>query len=185
MATESKTLQEDVALMLAFQNGDEAAFDSLFRRHARVLLGFFWRATGSRTAGEELVQETFLKIHRYKASYEPRATFRTYLFTVARSILQDNWRRMQKQKAERSLERAPEPVAHGNNPERAAASREALLQVERALEELPESQRTALLLVRYQGLPYEEAAATMGVTVIAVKSLLNRARKHLIHKVKK
>jgi RNA polymerase sigma-70 factor, ECF subfamily len=185
MAAETRSFDEDVTLMIAFQEGDEGAFDTLFRRHARLLLGFFWRATGSRTAGEELVQETFLKIHRYKASYEPRAAFRTYLFTVARSILQDNWRRMQKRRAERSLERAPEPVAQSIDPERAAASRETLRKVESAVTELPENQRTALLLVRYEGLSYDEAAATMGVTVVALKSLLNRARKHLIHKVRR
>ena len=171
--------------MLAFQGGDEGAFDTLYRRHVRGLLGFFWRATGSRTAGEELVQETFLKIHRYKASYEPRAAFRTYLFTVARSILQDNWRRLQKRRAERSIERAPEQVAQSGDPERVAASRETLREVERAVTQLPENQRTALLLVRYEGLSYEEAAATMGVTIVALKSLLNRARRHLIHKVKR
>ncbi len=120
-----------------------------------------------------------------KASYEPRAAFRTYLFTVARSIPHDNWRKVQKRRAERSLERAPEPVATGSDPERTALSREALRKVEQVVAELPENQRTALLLVRYEGLSYDEAAATMGVTLVALKSLLNIARKHLVHKVKR
>ncbi len=175
---------EDVTLMLAFQNGDEAAFDSLFRRYAVDLRRYFWRATGNDAAGEELVQETFLKIHRYKASYEPRAAFRTYLYAVARSILSDNWKRLKKQRAERDLAAVAEPAASHPGPEADVASREALANLEAAIATLPENQRTALVLVRYQGLSYQATATAMDTTVIAVKSLLNRARKHLVDRVK-
>ncbi len=175
---------EDAARMLAFQKGDESAFDTLFRSHAPDLVRFFWRATGSGDLAEELTQETFLKIHRYKASYEPRAAFRTYLFTVARSILLDNWKAVKRRRAERDLEAAPEPRDVHPTPEREAAGRQALDRVGRALDELPENQRTAVLLVRYEGLSYEAAAETMNLSLPALKSLLNRARMQLIDKVR-
>ncbi len=184
MGAEAGLYDEDVTLMLAFQNGDETAFDSLFRRYAQDLRRYFWRATGNEAAGDELVQETFLKIHRYKASYEPRASFRTYLYTVARSILSDNWKRIKKQRAERDLAAVAEPAASAPGPEDSVASREVLKNIETAIATLPDNQRTALMLVRYQGLSYEATAETMETSVTAVKSLLNRARKHLVDRVK-
>jgi RNA polymerase sigma-70 factor (ECF subfamily) len=132
---------------------------------------------------EEMVQETFLKMHRYRKSYEPRAAFRTYLYTVARSVLLNRWKSV-------LAARSPAPArpdaatdADQPDPEEQAVQRELLSRVEAAMHTLPESQRTALALVRYEGLSYEEAAETMKVSLAALKSLLNRARKELVEKV--
>lgn len=173
---------EDIGLMLAFKDGNEAAFDTLYRRHAPPLARYFWRSTMSQELSEELVQETFLKIHRYKHAYEPRASFRTYLYTVARSILLNNWKRIVKAGQQRGREMDRMPSA-GDTPERSFASRQLLARVNDALLSLPERQRTAINLVRLRGLSYEEAARAIGVTPKALKSLLNRARKHLIEQV--
>jgi len=173
---------EDIRLMLEFKQGNEAAFDTLYRRHAAPLARYFWRSTLSSDLSEELVQETFLKIHRYRSSYSPRASFKTYLYTVARSILIDNWKKIKinSRRRARELDRMPGPKG---GPERQAATRQTLDRVMAALLRLPERQRTAISLVRMEGLSYEEAARALGVTAKALKSLLNRARKQLIEQV--
>ena len=169
---------EDVQLMLRFKDGDNGAFESLYRKHATPLAGYFWRSTRSSAAADELVQETFFKIHRLRASYEPRASFRTYLFVVARSVLLSKARK-------RHEHELPEQIENGHRPgpEREVSSRELLHKVGQALASLPERQRTAIQMVRYEGMSYEEAAAVLGVSQKAMKSLLNRARTQLLEQV--
>ena len=178
-----EAFERDVQLMLDFQKGNLGAFDMLYREHAAPLARFFWRSTRNEHLSRELVQETFLKVHRYRESYKPLASFKTYLYTIARSTLIDNWKKTQ---ASRSVEleeaRVPDPAPAGN-PERVAAGREVMKKVRAAMEKLPERQRTALLLVRFEGLSYADAATTIGVSEKALKSLLNRARKQLLEQV--
>lgn len=178
-----EAFERDVQLMLDFQKGDHGAFDMLYREHAAPLARFFWRSTRNEHLSRELVQETFLKIHRYRANYQPRASFKTYLYTIARSTLIDNWK---KTKGAMSTEldeaRVPDQAASGN-PERVAEGREVVKKVRTAMLKLPERQRTALQLVRFEGMSYADAATTIGVSVKALKSLLNRARKQLLEQV--
>ncbi len=173
---------EDVTLMMAFQQGDERAFDTLYRKHAPALSRYFWRSTFSAPLSEEMVQETFLKIHRYKESYQPRAGFRTYLYMVARSILLNNWRGLQNSRLQADLDEDL-PLGGSSDMDDEIARREDLRRVQAALTTLPERQATALLLVRGEGLSYEDAAQTMGLSLSALKSLLNRARNLLAEKV--
>ncbi|MBM4355147.1 MAG: RNA polymerase sigma factor [Deltaproteobacteria bacterium] len=175
-------LDEDVKLMLAFQQGDERSFDTLYRRHAQALARYFWRSTFSTSLSEELVQETFLKIHRYKAGYQPRAGFRTYLYLVARSILLNHWKVVQAARLELELD-AEALEAERDDVDLEVARREELRRVQAALRNLPERQASALLLVRGEGLSYEEAAQAMEMSVPALKSLLNRARQQLAEQV--
>jgi len=173
---------EDVKLMLAFQQGDERAFDGLYRKHAPSLARYFWRLTFSTPLSEEMVQETFLKIHRYKASYQPRAGFKTYLYMVARSILLNNWKGVRNARQEDELD--GDGVAADDGPlDDVLSRRETLRHVQDALAELPERQASALLLVRSEGMSYEDAARALEMSVPALKSLLNRARNQLIEKV--
>ena len=172
---------EDIRLMLAFQLGNEAAFDTIYRRHAPALARFFWRSTFCWNMSEEMVQETFLKMHRYRKSYEPRAAFRTYLYTVARSVLLNRWKSV-------LAARSPAPArpdaatdADQPDPEEQAVQRELLSRVEAAMHTLPESQRTALALVRYEGLSYTLLEALgAGVPVLAADIPANRVRERLL-----
>jgi len=175
-------LEEDVRLMLAFQQGDERAFDTLYRRHTPALARYFWRSTFSRPLSEEMVQETFFKIHRYKASYQPRSGFKTYLYTVARSILLNNWKGVLSARLSAEVDADAMPAGSDSMDEQ-VGRREDLRRVQIALGQLPERQAQALLLVRGEGLSYEDAAEAMGMSVPALKSLLNRARGQLAEQV--
>jgi RNA polymerase sigma-70 factor (ECF subfamily) len=173
----------EVQAMLDFQAGNERAFDGLYLRHATVLGRFFHRAVGSRALSEELVQDTFFKIHRLRESYRPAASFRTYLFTVARSVLLNNWRRINQQRNTQTdlppdLDAGPASLVEAE-----LGSRQELRLLQQALAGLPERQRTALLLVRFEELSYEEAATIMKTSVPALKSILNRARTELLRQV--
>ncbi|RMF79232.1 MAG: RNA polymerase sigma factor [Nitrospirae bacterium] len=171
--------------MLRFQRGDEDGFVELFRRHHHPMARYLYRFTGSEAVAEELVQETFLRIHRARATYTPRARWRTWAYRIATNVALNHLRR---------AERAAEHVAAGEEGEpervvvadprpegadRRAEAAELARRLAAALAELPEAQRTAFLLSRLEGFGYKEVAEVLETTVPAVKSLVFRARDHL------
>jgi RNA polymerase sigma-70 factor (ECF subfamily) len=162
---------------------DKSAFDTLYRKHAGPLFGYFWRSTSSREASEELVQETFFKIYRLRAGYTARASFKTYLYTVARSVLINRWVSDARVRAAAQDGADPEAEPSHSDTEADVSSRQIVSRVASAIGSLPERQKSAVLLVRYEGLAYEEAARVLGVSVKAMKSLLNRAREQLVAQV--
>jgi RNA polymerase sigma-70 factor (ECF subfamily) len=175
-------LDEDVRLMLAFRDGDDAAFDALFERWAARLLRFLERMVKDEAVAEELVQETFLRVHRARARYAPDAKFSTWLYTIASNAARNELRRPFRRAPHDStdalrsdgppLELAAEesPVDEIVNARREGAN------VEAALQRLPERQRAALWLAAVEGLPYAEVAAALETSESSVKALVHRAR---------
>ena len=173
---------EDVRLMLAFRGGDDAAFEALFERWAGKLLRFLERMVRDTAVAEELVQETFLRVHRARSRYEPDAKFSTWLYTIASNVARNELRRPFRRAPhdstdiERddgpSLELAAEesPVDEIVNARREGAD------VEAALQRLPERQRAALWLAAVEGLPYAEVARALETSESSVKALVHRAR---------
>ncbi len=173
----------DVALMLALKSGDEGAFRELFRKYERRIVSFARRYLRNPERAEDAAQEVFLRLYRARAQYEPRTRFRTYLYRIATNTCLNHLRKREWQV--RDDTDAPdgavdERVAH---PEAALAGAELRALVEKALDELPEAQRTALMLLRFEDLSYEEIAQVTDATVPAVKSLLNRAKVQLLAKL--
>ncbi len=172
---------EDVRLMLAFREGDDAAFDALFERWASKLLRFLERMVRDRAVAEELVQETFLRVHRARARYVADAKFSTWLYTiasnVARNELRRPFRRAPHDSTDAEREGAPLELAAEESPvdEIVNARREGA-EVEAALQQLPERQRAALWLAAVEGLPYAEVARALETTESSVKALVHRAR---------
>lgn len=170
--------------MVAFQEGDAEAFDALVGRYQHALTNHFYRMCYDRGIAEDLTQETFLRVVRYRARYRPEATFRTFLFAVARNLFIDHYR---------SRKAAPKAVSADvrvndegatiadliEGREEAAEERlevgELAEKVREATLELPEAQREVFLLVTEQGLKYREVAAVLGVPVGTVKSRVNAA----------
>jgi RNA polymerase sigma-70 factor, ECF subfamily len=168
----------DAALMLAARAGDEEAFRALFRKHAPRLVGYADRFFRNRAVAEEVVQEIFLRVHRARGSYEPRARFTTWLYTIASRVCLNELRRRRSRPEDgleqASAEAAPDP---GSIPgaEAALAGRELEGVVQRCLDHLPEHQRLALVLTRFGEHAYTEAGELLGVSEAAVKSLVFRA----------
>ncbi len=178
----------DVVLMLEFQKGDKASFETLMHKYYGRVLNFIYRFTGRQESAEDLTQEVFTKVYLNARSYRPQAKFQTWLFTIARNLSLNELRRAGGKNL--SLDATFEDdegsamvhqVEDGNSPGPAQKilEEEKAALIQKAIQELPENQRTAVLLRRYEEFSYEQIAKAMGCSVEAVKSLLNRAKESL------
>jgi RNA polymerase sigma-70 factor (ECF subfamily) len=177
-------VDEDARLMLAFKNGDRKAFDALFERYTPRLLGFLFRMVRDQGKAEELTQDVFIRLYNAAERYEPRARFSTYVFGIARNLALNELARAHR-RHEQPLEpvheeRKGDPAPDANARLEALRTHDAL---ERAIDELPERQRAALLLRTQEGLGYEDIAQSLETSVSSVKSLLHRARENLLSKL--
>ncbi len=165
---------EDAALMARVRaNDDRAAFAALVRRHEKMLLNFFARS-GVQYDCEDLVQQTFLRLYRYRNRYEARAKFTTYLFMMAKQVWIDELRRRKRhERLVSGLTAEPQPTfATSEAADSAAAGG---MDLPRALASLPEALRLVVELGVYQQLPYAEVAEILGIPVGTVKSRMFHA----------
>jgi len=179
-----------VRWMRAWQAGDEAAFDALVEAYSGQVYALLTRFLGQRSNREDLVQEVFLRVVRARERYEPTARFSTFLFRIAYNIsVNETQCGIARESARVELgapdgPRSASPLTELED-ERAPAPADALerddvvREVRAAIARLPENQRMALLLAKYEELPYEEIAQVLGSTEKAVKSLIHRARESL------
>jgi len=168
--------RNDVDLLQAVGEGDLSALGELVVRYQDPLLSLAGRMLGGRGEAEDVVQEAFLRVHRAAAGFRPKARVSTWLYRIVVNLCHDSLRRRRRAPAE-----WPEDVADpdGIDPSRQAAAREAAQRVRRAVHALPQRQRTALVLHRYQGLKLQEIAEATGWTASTVESLLVRAYRRL------
>ena len=171
----------DFALMKRISAGDHAAFRQLVERHQLAIIGTVTKMLGNANDSEDIAQQVFLRIWRNAKRYRPDAKFTTYLFTITRNLVFNETRRRSRKREISSDER--EEFSSQQIEERPELRPDAeLLQaelqcaVDAAIAALPETQRLAVILRRYEQLSYEEIAETLSLTVSAVKSLLFRAR---------
>ncbi|MGE9293544.1 MAG: RNA polymerase sigma factor [Puniceicoccales bacterium] len=166
----------DAALMLEAAGGSEQALRMLVEKWQTPLINFFYRSLGSVEQSEDLAQMVFIRVYQAAAKYEPKAKFSTYLFHIARRLLINEYRRQSRKPLE-----AVDPAELG--AETPGRDKLALMEIEeafeKALETLPENQRTAILLLKQQELSYEEIAQAMDASETAVKSWIHRARQKL------
>jgi len=173
----------DAALMLAFQGGDEAAFRTLFEKHGRAMISFCQRFVREPARAEELAQDVFLRLYRSADRYAPSARFTTFLYRIATNHCLNEVRR-----GEYRLRPEREPVGDdgetlepdslaggGPTPEDELRGKALEMSVQAMLDRLPEKQRAAFVLARFEGMPYEEIAQVLSTTVPSVKSLVHRA----------
>ena len=174
------TLERDAELMLRVREGDEESFALLLERHRAPVIHFLYRMLQNQAVAEDLAQEVFLRVYRSRSTYEPTAKFTTWLFRIA-THLALNWiRDRKKEQGQRSLDeeretgpfelRDPQP-----NVEQNLLHEAKLRQVRLAIARLPEKQRAAVLMHKYQELEYSQIAGVFGCSESAVKSLLFRA----------
>ena len=168
---------EDADLMLAAAKGDDAAFEKIVLRHQKPLLNFFCRLGVPISDAEDLAQQTFVRLHRYRASYERTAKFTTYLYLLARQVRVDEIRRRVRAERTRDAFRAEvdyrEPLP-GDDP--APCLRDDL---QGALDQLDEPHREVVVLGLLRELPYQEVAEILGVPVGTVKSRMHHALRKL------
>src|SRR5438876_4877913 len=175
---------EDVRLMRLVSQGDTSAFEELVERHQALVAGTVARMLGSNSDVEDIAQQVFIRVWKSASRYVPRAKFTTWLLKITRNLVFNELRRT-KRRAQVPLESeasADEPALKDeSNPAPDASLLEVELRkaIEEAIMHLPETQRMALVLRRYEQLSYEQIAEVLNLSVPAVKSVLFRARTEL------
>ncbi len=179
--------RSDVQLMLDVKAGDEQSFALLLRRYRTPLVNFLYRMVRGREQAEDLAQEVFLRVYRARKDYVPSAKFTTWLFRIATNLALNSMRDNRYQRMEISID-APVTTDAEDGDERTLDVAEKHPNIEQhlieearrkmirhAIDKLPEKQRAALLLHKYQELDYNEIAKILDCSESALKSLLFRA----------
>jgi RNA polymerase sigma-70 factor (ECF subfamily) len=184
-------LERDAQLMLLVRDGDETSFALLLDRHRTPVVRFLFRMVGNQAVSEELAQEVFFRVYKSRASYEPTAKFTTWLFRIATHLALNSIRDGKKTKGQVSLdEELPDgterQVSDGaRTVEQEMVDQVRVREVRSAIEALPEKQRAAVLMHKYEGLGYAQISKALECTESATKSLLFRAyetlRVRLVH----
>jgi RNA polymerase sigma-70 factor, ECF subfamily len=173
----------DVQLMLDVKAGDDASFDLLLRRYRTPLVNFLFRMVHDRATAEDLAQEVFLRVYRARKQYSPSAKFTTWLFRIATNLALNSIRDNRHRQMDRSLD-APvdeEDAAPMELPSREVRIDQHMIEQDRchfirqAVAALPEKQRVAVLLHKYEEMDYGEIAKVLDCSESALKSLLFRA----------
>jgi len=186
-------LDPDAALMLRVSQGDTAAFTELVEKYKQPVMNLAYRTLRDATEAEDLAQNVFVQVFKSASRYKSTAKFSTWHFTIARNLCLNEIRRRSRHPAE-SLD-APHPdhedqPLHQFEDKKTFSPPESLLHgelaqnIDRALADLPENQRSAILLCRQEDLSYEEIAEVLGCTVSATKSLIHRGRETLKERLK-
>ncbi len=171
----------DFALMERIGEGDHGAFRELVERHQDAVIGTVAKMLGNHSEAEDIAQQVFLRIWRNAKRYRPDAKFTTYLFTITRNLVFNETRRKSRKKEVSSDEREENTnqliaASPDRQPDAELLQAELQRAVDDAIAALPEAQRMAVVLRRYEQLSYDEIAAVLSLSVSAVKSLLFRAR---------
>ncbi|MGC2829657.1 MAG: sigma-70 family RNA polymerase sigma factor [Candidatus Acidiferrum sp.] len=179
--------RSDVQLMLDVKAGDEQSFELLLQRYRTPLVNFLYRMVRAREEAEDLAQEVFLRVYRARKDYVPSAKFTTWLFRIATNLALNSVRDNRHQRMEISLD-APVTIDAEDGDEKALDIAEKHPNIEQylvdearkkmirhAIDKLPEKQRAAVLLHKYQELDYGDIAKILECSESALKSLLFRA----------
>ena len=180
-------VRTDVQLMLDVKSGDEASFELLLHRYRMPLVNFLYRMVRNREQAEDLAQEVFIRVYRARAEYVPSAKFTTWLFRIATNLALNSLRDNRHQKLEDSID-APTRIDSEDGDDRPLDVAEQHPNIEQhlvedarvkmirhAIDKLPEKQRAAVLLHKYEELDYAEIAKILSCSESALKSLLFRA----------
>jgi RNA polymerase sigma-70 factor, ECF subfamily len=183
----------DVEAMLRVKTGDESAFSFLVQKYRRPMVGYMYRLCHNPSTAEELAQEVFLRVYRSRTSYEPSAKFTTWLYRIATNLAVNHARDTRHERAQNTV-RLDEPDQEtGTTPdlpdeslsaEEAILKRERLAAIRSKVNALPERQRMAVMMHKYQQMDYREIATVLKLSESATKSLLFRAYETLREQLK-
>lgn len=175
---------DDAQVMLRVRDGDDSAFNYLVERYRRAMISFMFRMVHNAAVAEELAQEVFLRVYRSRASYSADAKFTTWLYRIATNLAMNHARDNKHERPEEkaSLDETDEETGltldladDRPNVEQEILRRERLRAIRKHVDALPERQRMAVLMHKYQELDYRQIAETLHLSESATKSLLFRA----------
>jgi len=183
----------DAEIMLRAKAGDQSAFDYLVQKYRRPMISFMYRMARNAAAAEDLAQEVFLRVYRSRASYEASAKFTTWLYRIATNLAVNHARdtRHERPEVQVSLDEPDEEsgttleLPDGNlTAEQVIVRRERMLAIRSKVEALPEQQRLAVIMHKYQQMDYKQIAEVLKKSESATKSLLFRAYETLRDQLK-
>jgi RNA polymerase sigma-70 factor (ECF subfamily) len=178
----------DEELMLECRKGDMSAFELLVRRYQDALVNYIHYTINDYHRAEDLAQETFLRVFKSASRYEPKASFKSWLYTIATNLSRNEIRNRARRKTYflEDMVDENEDVYDSEfmidtrfQPDILYEKKERQQLIKKTLKQLPENQRLALTLVTYQELSYEEISEILNCSVGAVKSLIHRARQNM------
>jgi RNA polymerase sigma-70 factor (ECF subfamily) len=182
---------QDLAWMARIKHGDTEALRDLIEAHQHRVIGTVAKMLGDDSDAEDIAQQVFIRVWKSATRYEPTAKFTTWLFKITRNLVFNELRRRKRHPAQ-SLDAALEderpmqaPDLTTKAPDESLLNDEMQAAIQKAIEELPEIQRMAVILRRYDDIPYEDIGEILGLSVPAVKSVLFRARTELREKLKR
>jgi len=174
--------EEDLALMARVARGDEDAFAKIVKKHQHAVLGTVAKMTNQSPDTEDIAQQVFIRLWKSAERYKPTAKFTTFLFTITKNLV-FNATRKKSGKNEYSFDalegkwrQSIEDKRSDSRPDKLIEQTELRQIIDEVISSLPEKQRLAVVLRRYEKMPYEEIAETLGISIPAVKSQLFRAR---------
>ncbi len=179
--------------MLRVKAGDEAAFDYLVQKYRRAMVGFMYRMVRNSAAAEDLAQDVFLRVYRSRQSYAADAKFTTWLYRIATNLAVNHARDTRHERAEVRVSLDEPDATTGTLPELTDETpsveekilrRERMAAIKSHVQALPERQRVAVVMHKYQGMDYRQIAAVLHLSESATKSLLFRAYETLREKLK-
>jgi RNA polymerase sigma-70 factor (ECF subfamily) len=183
----------DAQIMLRVKAGDDSAFDYLVQKYRRPMLSFMYRMAHNTAVAEDLAQEVFLRVYRSRASYEASAKFTTWLYRIATNLAVNHARdtRHERPEVQVSLDEPNDDsgttleVPDGSlTAEQAMVRRERMMAIRSKVEALPEQQKLAVIMHKYQQMDYKEIAQVLKKSESATKSLLFRAYETLRDQLK-
>jgi RNA polymerase sigma-70 factor, ECF subfamily len=180
---------EDIRLMALVAGGDTVAFERLVERHQTLIAGTVARMLGSNADVEDIAQQVFIRVWRSAGRYVARAKFTTWLLKITRNLVFNEMRRAKRHphvpvQIDPESEEIPLKDEATAAPDATLLASELQQAIDHEITQLPETQRMALVLRRYEELSYEEIADVLELSVPAVKSLLFRARSELRERLK-
>jgi RNA polymerase sigma-70 factor (ECF subfamily) len=184
--------EQDLLWMEQIKRGDMEAFRNLVEAHQYRVVGTVAKMLNDDAEAEDIAQQVFVRVWKSAPRYEPTAKFTTWLFKITRNLVLNELRRRNRHLT-RSLDEADDEDhkaiqiadAGVKAPDTTMLDDEMQAAIQRAIDELPETQRLAIILRRYDEFSYDEIAEIMGLSVPAVKSVLFRARTDLREKLRK
>lgn len=190
MSGQSLSDSSDEELIQLVRQGRTSAFEVLVKRYEMPLFNYIGRMVGSASDAEDLFQETFLRVYTHLDSFRVAARFRPWVYKIATNLCRDHMKYQRRHPqvsldaaigsedgSETALDRMEARIA---NPRELASATETAERLEAAIEKLSPKHRTVFLMARYQGMPYEEIAGTLGIPVGTVKSRMNKAVQFLL-----
>ena len=183
----------DAEVMLRVKAGDQSAFDYLVQKYRRPLVSFMYRMARNSAAAEDLAQEVFLRVYRSRQTYEASAKFTTWLYRIATNLAVNHARdtRHERPEVTVSLDEPDEETGTTLDvadttitAEEALVRRERMLAIRGKVEALPERQKLAVIMHKYQQMDYKQIAEVLKLSESATKSLLFRAYESLREQLK-